>query len=198
MAFPITFNNEHYDLNINFNWMHPVFTDWAYEQWGYLEVVLLPPVKVKVDIKAVCSVVGYTIDYIPTKDIQNLDVIPGECWDLNRQFQEYLPPSPTDLHISILYHNDDDQPLYIVKPRVPQIPCPTWTFLLHDSSFPSPFPRIHYPLHFPSAVFQHWVGTQLAIASSHLNMHSITTSFCTFSSNHILVQLLAWGGLYGV
>ena len=64
--------------------------------------------------------------------------------------------------------------------------------------FPSPFPRIHYPLHFPSAVFQHWVGTQLAIASSHLNMHSITTSFCTFSSNHILVQLLAWGGLYGV
>ena len=144
MAFPITFNNEHYDLYINFNWMHPVFTDWAYEQWGYLEVVLLPPVKVKVDIKAVCSVVGYTLDYIPTKErgpfvelfnhiIQNPAVIPGECWDLNRQFQEYLPQSPTDLHISILYHNDDDQPLYIVKPRVPQIPCPTWTLLLHDS-----------------------------------------------------------------
>ena len=64
--------------------------------------------------------------------------------------------------------------------------------------FPPPFPRIRYPLHFPSTVFQHWVGAQSAIASSHPNTHSITTSFCTFSSNHILVQLLAWGGLYGV
>ena len=64
--------------------------------------------------------------------------------------------------------------------------------------FPLPFPRIHYPLLFPSAVLRHWVGAQLAIVSSHLNTYSIMTSFCTFSSNHILVQFLAWGGLYGV
>ena len=81
-----------------------------------------------------CS--GYTLDYILTKKrgpfvknfnhiIQNPAVILGECWDLNRQFQECLPQSLTDLHVSILYHNDDDQPLYIIKPRVPQIPCPT-------------------------------------------------------------------------
>ena len=143
MAFPIAFNNERYDLYINFDWKHPIFTDWAYEWWGYLEVVLLLPVEMKVDIKAVCSVVGYTLDYILTKErgpfveffnhiIQNLAVILGECWDLNRQFQEYLPQSLTDLHISILYCNDNDQPLYIVKPRVPQIPCPTWTLLLHN------------------------------------------------------------------
>ena len=64
--------------------------------------------------------------------------------------------------------------------------------------FPLPFPRICYPLHFPSVVFRHWVGAQSAIASSHPSTHSITTNFCTFSSNHILMQLLAWGGLYGI
>ena len=142
-AFPIAFNDKRYDLYINFDWKRPVFADWAYERWGYLEVVPLPPVEMKVDIKAVCSAVGYTLDYIPTKErgpfaeffnhiIQNPAVIPGECWDLNGQFQECLPQSPTDLHVSILYRNSDDQPLYIVKPRVPQTPCPTWTLLLRD------------------------------------------------------------------
>ena len=54
------------------------------------------------EYKAVCSAVGYTLDYILTKGrglfveifnhiIQNLAVILGECWDLNRQFQECLP-----------------------------------------------------------------------------------------------------------
>ena len=142
-AFPIAFNDKRYDLYINFDWKRPVFADWAYERWGYLEVVPLPPVEMKVDIKAVCSAVGYTLDYIPTKErgpfaeffnhiIQNPAVIPGECWDLNGQFQECLPRSPTDLRVSILYRNSDDQPLYIVKPRVPQTPCPTWTLLLRD------------------------------------------------------------------
>ena len=100
MAFPITFNNECYDLYINFDQKCPVFADWAYEWWGYLEVVLLLPVEMKVDIKTVCSVVGYSRLH-PDKGgpfvkifnhiIQNLAVIPGECWDLNRQFQECLP-----------------------------------------------------------------------------------------------------------
>ena len=143
-AFPITFNNECYDLYINFNRKCPIFADWAYEWWGYLEVVLLLPVEMKVDINAVCSEVGYTLDYILTKErgpfvknfnhiIQNPAVILGECWDLNRQFQECLPQSLTDLHVSILYRNDDDQPLYIVKPRVPQIPCPIWTLFVIPS-----------------------------------------------------------------
>ena len=85
-AFPITFNNECYDLFINFNWKCPIFADWAYEWWGYLEVVLLLPVEMKVDINAV----GYTLDYILTKErgpfvkninhiIQNPAVILGEC-----------------------------------------------------------------------------------------------------------------------
>ena len=144
MAFPITFNNECYDLYINVDWKCPIFADWAYEWWRYLEVVPLLPVEMKVDINAVCCAVEYTLDYILTKErepfvknfnhiIQNPAVILGECWDLNRQFQECLPQSLTDLHVSILYRNDDNQPLYIIKPRVPQIPCPTWTLLLCDS-----------------------------------------------------------------
>ena len=231
MAFPMAFNNKHYDLYINFDWKCPIFTDWAYERWGYLEVVLLPPVEMKLDIKAVCSVVGYTLDYILTKErgpfvkifnhiIQNPAVIPGECWDLNRQFQEYLPQNLTDLHISIYIamtttsHSTSSSPGFLrsLVPlghsyiAIPSPSCKSFVVIADPPSimffaiyftmtfhFPPPSPRIRYPLHFPSAVLQHWVGTQSAITSSHLNTYSITTSFCTFSSNRILMQLLAWG-----
>ena len=64
--------------------------------------------------------------------LHNPALVPGDCWDLNGQLEEYLPPGLTDFRICVLYQKVDNQLCYIVERRVPRDPGPSWRLLLHD------------------------------------------------------------------